>query len=58
VGKGRKDHDVMLGPKLLDALRVYWRGLRELDKCICPVYTPYSKFSLQHKLRSGRERYG
>jgi site-specific recombinase XerD len=27
-GKGRKDRDVMLSPKLLDELRQYWRGLR------------------------------
>jgi integrase/recombinase XerD len=27
-GKGRKDRDVMLSPKLLEALREHWRGLR------------------------------
>jgi integrase/recombinase XerD len=27
-GKGRKDRDVMLSPKLLDELRRYWRGLK------------------------------
>jgi len=27
-GKGRKDRDVMLSPKLLAALRQYWRGLK------------------------------
>lgn len=27
-GKGRKDRDVMLSPKLLQSLRDYWRGLK------------------------------
>lgn len=31
-GKGRKDRDVMLSPKLLEELRAYWRGLRRPPK--------------------------
>jgi integrase len=35
-GKGRKDRDVMLSPKLLDARSVYWRQL-----CAqCPILIP------------------
>ena len=31
-GKGRQDRDVMLSPKLLEALREYWRGLKRKPK--------------------------
>ena len=31
-GKGRKDRDVMLSPKLLEALRQYWRSLKRKPK--------------------------
>jgi site-specific recombinase XerD len=31
-GKGRKDRDVMLSPKLLEALREYWRSLPHKPK--------------------------
>lgn len=31
-GKGRKDREVMLSPKLLDELRRYWRSLRRKPK--------------------------
>jgi integrase/recombinase XerD len=36
-GKGRQDRDVMLSPKLLEALREYWRGLKRKPKeWLCP----------------------
>lgn len=31
-GKGRKDRDVMLSPKLLEAMRQYWRSLKRKPK--------------------------
>jgi len=36
-GKGRKDRDVPLSPKLLDALRQYWRSLKRKPRlCLFP----------------------
>jgi site-specific recombinase XerD len=36
-GKGRKDRDIMLSPKLLEALREHWRGLKRKPKmCLFP----------------------
>ena len=32
AGKGRKDREVMLSPKLLEELRLYWRSLRRKPK--------------------------
>ena len=31
-GKGRKDRDIMLSPKLLEALREHWRSLKRKPK--------------------------
>lgn len=38
-GKGRKDRDVMLSPKLLDALREHFRSLRRNPVCGCSQAT-------------------
>ena len=35
-GKGRKDRDVMLSPRLLDALREYWRCPNEPQVYLFP----------------------
>jgi len=42
-GKGRKDRDVMQSPKLLAALRVYWRGLRRFVAS-ANLFIPYENF--------------
>lgn len=34
-GKGRRDRDVMLSPKLLEALREHYRSLRRNQTCGC-----------------------
>jgi len=38
-GKGRQDRDVMLSPKLLDALREYWRGLKRKPSRSCMSFS-------------------
>jgi integrase/recombinase XerD len=43
-GKGRKDRDVMLSPKLLEELRHYWRGLQPKPTTwIFPSKAPHKK---------------
>jgi hypothetical protein len=39
-GKGRKDRDVMLSPKLLDAVRGYWRGLKRKPTAAPRPFSP------------------
>ena len=51
-GKGRKDRDVMLSPKLLNALRVYWRGLRRK-----PTDWLFPGNRNREQFSSGRSRY-
>jgi integrase len=60
-GKGREDRDVMLSPKLLEALRVYWRGLkRKPTDWLFPgnrwhtASHPVSTKVLWHDLSAGR----
>ena len=38
-GKGRRDRDVMLSPKLLDELRAHWRRLRRKPSAGCFLAT-------------------
>lgn len=64
-GKGAKDRDVMLSPKLLDALRAYWRGLKRKPKLWlfvsrqCPAHErPISDKVLWHACRLAARRAG
>ncbi len=58
-GKGRKDRDVMPRPKLLDALRVYWRGLRHGVASFKSLYLkrPREKSWKLRRCAGGRFRY-
>jgi integrase/recombinase XerD len=58
-GKGRKDRYVMLSPKLLDALRNYWRIARP-PEWLFPGYfaRPITTHAVEHACRRARLRAG
>ena len=52
-GKGREDRDVMLSPKLLEALREYWRGLKtKALPVVVPGWTQPHRQSPHHSQSS------
>ena len=64
-GKGRQDRDVMLSPKLLDALREYWRGLKRKPSqwlfpgaCSHTVDQPITPKVIYHACRQAAQRAG
>ena len=64
-GKGRQDRDVMLSPKLLDALREYWRGLkRKPSQWLFPgglshtADRPITPKAVYHACRNAAQRAG
>jgi integrase/recombinase XerD len=58
-GKGRRDRYVMLSPKLLDALRNYWRIARP-PEWLFPGYfgRPITTHAVEHACRAARLRAG
>jgi integrase/recombinase XerD len=58
-GKGHKDRYVMLSPKLLDALRDYWRIVRPKE-WLFPGYLgqPITTHAVEHACRTARLRAG
>jgi integrase/recombinase XerD len=64
-GKGRQDRDVMLSPKLLDALREYWRGLKRKPSqwlfpggCSHTADCPITPKAVYHACRTAARRAG
>jgi integrase/recombinase XerD len=64
-GKGRQDRDVMLSPKLLDALREYWRGLKRKPSewlfpggCRHTADRPITPKAVYHACRNAARRAG
>ena len=64
-GKGRQDRDVMLSPKLLDALREYWRGLKRKPSewlfpggCSHKADRPITPKAVYHACRNAARRAG
>jgi integrase/recombinase XerD len=64
-GKGRQDRDVMLSPKLLEALREYWRGLKRTPSqglfpggCRHRADCPITPKAVYHACRQAARRAG
>ena len=64
-GKGCQDRDVMLSPKLLDALREYWRGLKRKPSewlfpggCRHTADRPITPKAVYHACRNAARRAG
>jgi integrase/recombinase XerD len=52
-GKGRKDRDVMLSPRLLEELRDYWRSVQPKPKtCLFPSKDPHQKRDVPMQAKS------
>jgi integrase len=55
-GKGHKDREVMLSPKLLDELRLHWRNLRRKPENVAVPGQPVAHGRASHRYQSGLAR--
>jgi site-specific recombinase XerD len=60
AGKGGKDRYVMLSPRLLDLLRIYWKTVHPKEWLFPGDHAgePISRFAVEHACRKARKRSG